>query len=374
MDRYELESTCEQLENTQQQIEQQELALKEAQQRENLLDCAVKRIAEDAEIISGLEEKLGEAKAETTEMEQQLEETRNEISGIESQLHEAAEQLNDEYAVLAELSELGEDISESLAILEERRSLIQACQDRLQILADKLGITIDELFPEIMSDVGNVKRTATESIVEKKQYPEGTNRSVVTGSDDVLGEDIIPLVGITPDMKNFAGQPICKGSGSYWYPSGGPGFEKFLEYEGADWSDYTVDRSEYGNGVVRMINSRCIEGVSLFSGDVESPERFWSQHDSNGTKESFVEIASFIPDVKAKLNAGATIDELMMDDKLSACVGIYFRPDSGSSPTVLELDDGVYVFQSNGRHRILAARELGYSFPVKVIGKIVRKQ
>ena len=64
---------------------------------------------------------------------------------------------------------------------------------------------------------------------------------------------------------------------------------------------------------------------------------------------------------------------MLADPDLGPCAGIYFNPNHGNAPTLLE-GDGFYVFQSNGRHRILAAKELGYSFPIRVIGKLVKKK
>jgi hypothetical protein len=63
------------------------------------------------------------------------------------------------------------------------------------------------------------------------------------------------------------------------------------------------------------------------------------------------------------MDGGATLQELSEDPKLGSCASIYFA----NKPKVIE-NDGYYEFESNGRHRILAARALGYDIPVEVIG------
>ncbi len=132
------------------------------------------------------------------------------------------------------------------------------------------------------------------------------------------------------------------------------------DYYTADNSTYT----EYDTPQERDISPSLIEGIHLGKGEIENPSVFWEQHESGGTAESFQEIASHIPEVREKLAAGATLDDLDADDKLSKCANIYFR----NKPQVVERD-GYYEFDSNGRHRILAARALGYDIPVSVVGK-----
>lgn len=109
-----------------------------------------------------------------------------------------------------------------------------------------------------------------------------------------------------------------------------------------------------------------IEGIEIGS----SENSFWSQHENGGTADSFKEIASHIPQVKSQLDAGKSLTDIRSDPALEKCVGIYFDP--SNIPRVVK-GDGYYEFDSNGRHRILAARELGYDIPVKVIAVRTRK-
>lgn len=141
----------------------------------------------------------------------------------------------------------------------------------------------------------------------------------------------------------------------------GDHFDQFEnDYYSPDESSYT----EYDTPVQRDVSPGLIEGIHLGKGEVEDPSVFWGQHEKGGTAESFQEIASHIPEVRDRLAAGDTLDDLAGDEKLSDCASIYFR----NMPEVIERD-GYYEFNSNGRHRILAARALGHDIPVKVIGK-----
>lgn len=111
------------------------------------------------------------------------------------------------------------------------------------------------------------------------------------------------------------------------------------------------------------ISPSMIEGIHIGEKEMEDPSVFWSQHENGGTMDSFKQIADHIPDVREQLSAGKTMDELLADPELSECAGIYFA----NKPKVIEHGD-YYEFDSNGRHRILAAREAGYDIPVEIIG------
>lgn len=141
-----------------------------------------------------------------------------------------------------------------------------------------------------------------------------------------------------------------------------------------DWDGYSSDdfyTEMFGeNAQVETVDSSSIEGIRVSEHDISDTGIFWGQHKSGGSKESFVEIASKIPEVKEALAKGKSLFELENDEELGTCTAIYFDP--SNIPQVIQCD-GYYEFQSNGRHRIIAARELGYDIPVKIIGTRRRK-
>ena len=148
----------------------------------------------------------------------------------------------------------------------------------------------------------------------------------------------------------------------------GDNYEQYIsEYYDSENSIYT---SISDNPVIETISPSSIEGIHLGTTEANDPARFWGQHESGGTADSFKEIASHIPEVKAQLDSGRPLSDIQADPVLGRCADIYFEP--SSIPRVVK-NNGYYEFDSNGRHRILAARELGYDIPVKVIGIRTRK-
>ncbi len=154
------------------------------------------------------------------------------------------------------------------------------------------------------------------------------------------------------------------------------GFIKGSAYESfiADWECHNPDdynkSSFHDEPIYETISPSLIEGLHLNDDEINDPGRFWSMHEKNGTKDSFGEIASHIPQVKAELEAGRSIDSLIEDPVLGNCANIYFNP---ANMTEVKMCDGYYEFISNGRHRILAARELGLDIPVKIVESRRRK-
>ena len=148
----------------------------------------------------------------------------------------------------------------------------------------------------------------------------------------------------------------------------GDNYEQYIsEYYDSENSTYT---SISDNPVIETISPSSIEGIHLGTTEANDPARFWGQHENGGTADSFKEIASHIPEVKAQLDSGRPLSDIQADPVLGRCADIYFEP--SSIPRVVK-NNGYYEFDSNGRHRILAARELGYDIPVKVIGIRTRK-
>lgn len=173
------------------------------------------------------------------------------------------------------------------------------------------------------------------------------------------------------DAKTFSDYQIARNpyQKDIWDVTG-DGYSDYCKYR-SNLGDYTTSNSRYGNGIVKEVDINYIEGITVSSNDVKDPQLFWGR-ESGKTMDTFIEIASYIPEVKEKLLQGYKIDVLREDPVLGKCASIYFDPDSPSAPTLYK-GDGFYEFVGNGRHRILAARYLGYSFPMRVVGEIIEK-
>ena len=144
----------------------------------------------------------------------------------------------------------------------------------------------------------------------------------------------------------------------------GDHFEQFL-------SDYYSETTFASNGndlVIETVSPSCIEGVHLGDTEASDPGRFGGMH--NSSKEFFTEAASHIPAVQAALDGGASLESLINDPELGTCASIYFDPKN--MPRVEKFGD-YYTFDTDGRHRIIAARELGYDIPVRIVGERSRK-
>ena len=147
--------------------------------------------------------------------------------------------------------------------------------------------------------------------------------------------------------------------------------QEFLrDWEGFDPGAFETTMFD-GDEPIESVDPSSIEGINIRQYDIDNPGAFWSQHLTAGTKETFVEVASKIPTVKAELDSGRSMSDLLADEELGTCTYVYFDP---TNITQVIKHDGFYEFQSNGRHRVLAARELGINIPVKVIGTRRRKQ
>lgn len=143
----------------------------------------------------------------------------------------------------------------------------------------------------------------------------------------------------------------------------GSNYDQFIE----DY--YHSERSTYeslgSNEIVTTISPGSIEGIHLGETEASDSTIFWSQHESAGTRESFMEIASHIPEIENLLNRGMSLEEVKANPSLEKCANIYFEP--SNIPRVVQ-SNGYFEFDSNGRHRILAAREAGINIPVKIVG------
>lgn len=103
---------------------------------------------------------------------------------------------------------------------------------------------------------------------------------------------------------------------------------------------------------------------SIFDIRYADSPNFWNHH--GNTKEDYMELASYLPEIQERLKNGESLDSIRMDDNLANTVNAYYNEDKMIQ--VVKYEDG-YQFQDDGRHRLLAAQESGYDVPVKVIGE-----
>ncbi len=166
--------------------------------------------------------------------------------------------------------------------------------------------------------------------------------------------------------KNFSGFYIeNNGMAGERYFVKGNHYEKF-SYFWQNSDQYSHAEAKY----MKTISARDIEGIYLNDNEAQDPYLFWNR-DKQYEMDSetyFMEVASHIPEVRSRLDAGESADSIRNDSRLKTCYDYYFD----SPINVYEVDD-YYYFAGAGRHRCMAAQKLGYDIPVKVIGKYERK-
>ena len=215
-----------------------------------------------------------------------------------------------------------------------------------------IAMSSDEIAEEIPEDVDD-----EEQVVEVDNME--TDTALNNEMDGEVAQEIRDNEDLGQDLLNRFETCQHKNGSDYFVK--GDNYEQFEnDYYSGNGAEYTV----YDTPIEKEVSPSQIEGIHLGKEEIENPSVFWRQHENGGTAESFQKIASHIPEVRERLEAGATLDDLEDDPVLADCAGIYFR----NKPEVIERN-GYYEFNSNGRHRIMAARSLGYDIPVKIVGK-----
>ena len=155
-------------------------------------------------------------------------------------------------------------------------------------------------------------------------------------------------------------------NGSGWTVLPGNHFDEYTDVD-LHYSDHPRVAIPKDEQVYTLVNPDDIEGVYLGDTELESPENFWNMH--SGSKEAWMDTASHIPEVQQRLNNGESLDNLLEDDQLGPCANAYFNPHNSQAIEVDAMANGGYLFNGNGRHRIIAARSYGYEIPVKIVGQ-----
>ena len=112
-------------------------------------------------------------------------------------------------------------------------------------------------------------------------------------------------------------------------------------------------------GDARIIHPRDVDMSTALGMD---DPNFWNHH--GRTKQDYLDLAGKLPEVQNRLDQGESLDTLLKDSELGATANQFYHPDH-----MIKLEktsDGALEFGDDGRHRIAAAKELGYSFPAVI--------
>ena len=259
--------------------------------------------------------------------------------------------------------------SETLDAAGRLQSRIMGCDEGLGIFSvaihDIIGSSLSAIKAhrceiETLSRRLNSKAEEIESLIQFDQQP-----SMLYATQGVVSSPDTP--GNANEQKSsFFETGQLKDSTDVFVK--GDNYDQFFR----DYYDY--DNSEYisygDSPIMSTIAPSSIEGIHLGASEADDPSRFWSQHEKGGTAESFASIAAHIPVVRDQLAAGRSLGDIENDALLGRCASIYFNP--SNIPRVIK-SNGYYEFEGNGRHRILAARSLGFDIPVIIVGERRRK-
>lgn len=96
---------------------------------------------------------------------------------------------------------------------------------------------------------------------------------------------------------------------------------------------------------------------------------FWDHHRS--VEADYMELASHLPEIQERLANGESLDSIRSIPHLSNTIDAYYTDDK--MIRVAKDKDG-YQFLNEGRHRMMAAKEMGYDVPVKIVGENVAEE
>lgn len=164
------------------------------------------------------------------------------------------------------------------------------------------------------------------------------------------------------DTINFSGLTIeNNGMAADKYFVKGNNYARFGHFWN-NYGQYTQADANY----FATIDSRDIEGIFINNNEAKDSFMFWNRNIRYPTDSEtyFSRIASRIPEVHARLNAGESAESIRNDPELGACYDSYF-----DTPICVYKVDDYYYFAGSGRHRCMAAQRLGIDIPVRVIGE-----
>ena len=133
-----------------------------------------------------------------------------------------------------------------------------------------------------------------------------------------------------------------------------------------------IHKKNEGVSIARNIGLSMVTGeyVGFVDSDRElgNPEGFWTRNGREGwSRENILRRASHIQDVRQNTESGMSLDELSQNPVLDDTIRSYYN-----NPVQVAQVGSYYVFQSDGRHRTLAAQSLDTYIPVLVTGSYTR--
>lgn len=143
-------------------------------------------------------------------------------------------------------------------------------------------------------------------------------------------------------------------------------YEAYKEY----WENLSIyTETPTGDKQTYFIRARDVEGVYLADREVENSEGFWTRNGRDGySREAILAKARMVDSARTRFAAGEGIDSLCNDSSIGEAMGSYT-----SRPIRVSRLGNFYVFQGDGRHRVLASQSINGWIPVVISSEIWRK-
>ncbi len=211
----------------------------------------------------------------------------------------------------------------------------------------------EKVYPEYHRDSEPVNETLDE-YENNNDVPEenGENSENIGDSSREAYEDLSEYMNEhnygADDYETYSQDPEWQELHEKVYPE----YDKNVTSQGLDCAkEFTDDNTRISASDIDMSDAMGMDNPN-----------FWNHH--SNTKENYMDLASKLPEVQNRLENGEKLEDIYNDPKIGATANQYYNPDN--MVCVEARPDGTYGFIDDGRHRIMAARELGYDIPVRV--------
>lgn len=261
-------------------------------------------------------------------------------------------------------------------------SSIEAAKNSVKMKYEQLGIGWkDKKYDELGIIIGDCNKALNEILqimLQSEKYIALLAKSLIEYENIQIGPSYGSTASSSPTVMPSGADSMSFPSDTFGsnlafvqdrlsaerYFSRGNHYEQYRDF----WENgnYTYSRNETPELI--YVRARDIEGVYLSDRELNNPEGFWTRNGREGwSRENILRRASHIQDVRQNIDAGVSLDEMAQNSTLDDTIRSYYN-----NPVQVAQVGSFFVFQSDGRHRILAAQSLDAFIPVLVTGSYSR--
>ena len=166
------------------------------------------------------------------------------------------------------------------------------------------------------------------------------------------------------EYEDFApGVSMVKREGRADIYAAGEHYDEYIKFDESHDYRYVA----HDEPTITFVKARDIEGVNIGQYEVENG-KFWN-NTTGGSREAILDQASKLPEVKAQLAQGKTLDEIANDPNLTETIKSFFKSD----PIVVDKIGDFFEHAGDGRHRTIAGQSMDVEIPVIIKGEWVKR-